>query len=128
MCSTSSTLSDLTPYTSNAEVERILTECGVKLKSAIGGKPYAVDYHYEIYVLASINTVEDALQMCDRLDEECGGKCNKAQEIREWLAKPFWQESPSRIRSAMSANRRVVCRAHESYSFAVDPRCALKAK
>lgn len=112
----------LTPFTSNAEVERILTEHGVKLQSSVKGKPYAIDYHYRNYVFASIDTLEDALAVLDRLDQECGGKCNKAIEARRWLEKPFWKYTPERIRSALANNRRICCKAHEAYSFAVDRR------
>lgn len=107
----------LNPYSSNDEVETTLTANGIKLQPSVGGKPYAVDIHYALYVLDTINAVADALAMADKLDAESPGSA-KAREIRSLMAKDFWVKTPERIRSAISMTRRTCDWGHESYSFA----------
>ncbi|APU89104.1 hypothetical protein Rctr85_084 [Virus Rctr85] len=110
----------LTPFSSNEEVERVLTEKGIRLQPSVGGRPYAVDHHYDLYVLDSIDNLEVALKMLDQLDaEHRNGRCAKASEARRWLDLPFWQERPGRTRTALASCRRVCCGTHETYSFAV---------
>lgn len=115
----------LTPYSSDDEVRLVLTEQGVRLKPSIGGDPYPVDWHYEMFVLDSINTLEDALAFCDRLDAECNAHkanktgCTKANQIRSWLHDEKWYRTPERIRAAISANRTVTCWSHARYCFAL---------
>ena len=115
----------LTPYSSDDEVARVLKENGVRLQSRIGGDPYPLSWHYESYVLDSINTLEDAWALCDQLDRECNehrshkSGCAKANRIRQWLGDPRWASSPERIRCAIAACRTACDWSHETYSFAL---------
>ena len=84
---------------------------------------YAVDQHFELYAYEAINTTADALALANALDREEGlGGCAKAHGIRSYLRQPFWAEGGAngarRLRSAVSKNRRIVCAAHESVSYA----------
>ncbi len=103
-----------------AEVEAELTRRRILLQPAVGGSSYAVDDHFSKYAYDEIESAADALRLCDELDEECGGYCVKACQIRSWLAEPsFWTESAERVRVAVAANRRVCCARHETGSMAI---------
>lgn len=112
---------ELTVRTSVAEVEAELIRRRILLQPRVGGGQYAVDDHFSKYAYREIGSVEDALRLCDELDEECGGYCVKAARIRSWLDKPesFWTESAERVRVAVAANRRVMCARHETGSMAL---------
>ncbi len=86
---------------------------------------YSKDHHWQWYNFHDINSVEDALRFADENDAHCralGGMtkdwgCAKNYQIREWLAKPFWRESVSRIRVVLSCSRRTCCACHETCSY-----------
>lgn len=103
---------NLTVRSPVAEVEAELTRRRILHPSA-----HAVDDHFSKYAYGEIGSADDALRLCDELDEECGGFCVKACQIRSWLAKPFWTESAERVRVAVAANRRVCCAQHETGSM-----------
>jgi len=108
----------LTVRSSVAEVEAELTRRRIWLQPSVGGKPYALDDHFSDHAYGDIQSVADAMRLCDELDEECGGYCVKAAQIRDWLAEPsFWTESVERVRVAVAANRRVCCAKHETGSM-----------
>lgn len=109
----------LTVRTPVAEVEAELTRRRIRLMMG-GGRPYAMDDHFSDHVYGDIETVADAMRICDELDEECRGTCAKAQQIREWLADPEWTEDALSIRIAIANARRVCCRSHETGSMAID--------
>lgn len=107
----------LTARSSVAEVEAELTRRGVPLQPSVSGEPYAVDWHFREYAYGDIESCVDALRLCDELDQECGGLCQKARSIRNWLADPTWTDSASSIRLAIAANRRICCSQHEMGSM-----------
>ena len=102
------------------EVERVLTEH----HAYVGGKLYPVDDDFEYYVLRSINSVQEALEFCDRLDRESTefwgrpSVCTKARVARSWFSgetRTTWEKYP---RAPLGHARRTHCICHEVGSFA----------
>ena len=113
----------LTPYSSVAEVEKTLREQGYRLRGVDGG--YARDEDFKDFVFENITTVEQALEIADRLDFEhanefLGGKCSKARSLRYMFKESkFWRNHPA---IALSQVRRTCCITHETGSFAINER------
>ena len=97
---------------------------------ADGGAGYAVDRHFEIYVLAGVGAIEDAERLLAALDAGArrrgawsSSECAKAHAARSWLdgdRGAFWRASPDRIRTVLARARRVHCGCHCAGSFQPD--------
>jgi hypothetical protein len=86
---------------------------------------YLLDQGFAHHALASVNTLADALAICDALDKGASRRahravCAKAREARAWLTKAdsFWTQTPERLRLGLAHNRRICCACHETGSFA----------
>lgn len=106
-------------------VEATLRAAKIRLQYAVGGPDYALDKHFELYVLTEIETVADARRFIDKLDADAvgtfSGSSSKAHNIRSRFngeTGDFWMVSPERIRAAISYARRTHCGCHETRSFA----------
>jgi hypothetical protein len=103
-------------------VEAMLRNAGVRLQPAVTGPDYAVDIHFEEFVLNSIKTTEDAADFLTQLDLDAGAhspgsKCQKAERARRWLSDSFWTARQNHIRAAIAVQRRICCGCHETGSF-----------
>lgn len=85
------------------------------LMPAVDGPRYPLDIHWAVFVLNDIQTMADAEVFMESLG---GDRCAKVRAMRRYFEKPFWQETPARIRYALAANRRIGCSCHETGSFA----------
>lgn len=105
---------DLSIDSSVAEVT-----AAMKLQKYLAVWDYPRDDDWVMHVLSSINTLEEANEFCGRLDREnrLQRGCTKVRIVREWLCKPFWQQSPDHIRTPFSYARRICCNCHETGSF-----------
>lgn len=72
--------------------------------------------------LSQIETLDDAAWFLARLDATPNWwgtlePCRRATEARRWLQKETWQSSPDRIRTAIIAQRGIICACHETHCF-----------
>jgi len=105
-----------------AEADKLLRTAGYLR----GDWDYLKDHHFAKYVYFDINTVEDVEAFLVKLDKDNEDHtkpgpfrwgCSKAKGIREYLKKDFWKEDETRLRAAISHNRRIHCSCHEVGSF-----------
>lgn len=102
-----------------AEIEAWLRRRTIQLQPSVNGVAYATDSHFRLFVYDRVNSKADVIDLCDRLDKECGGRCTKATEIRDRMRNPFWSESLDGMRSVLASARRVCCKVHETGSYAM---------
>ena len=106
-------------------VEDELRKAGYRLQARVNGPGYAVDAHFTGHVFSDINSLEDALKLCDDLDkEEEHGKCQKAAHFRTWMKslETFcggkYKNDLGWVKSGLAHSRRACCWSHCPDSFA----------